>query len=53
MHTYRFCDDVWTFIVDHCTVRIDDDIMNTDKLKIVACNAKKASDISPATAVIP
>ncbi|SCW02476.1 LAFE_0F07272g1_1 [Lachancea fermentati] len=50
LHTYRFCDDVWTFIIEDCNVKLDqtEDIQgNTvvvDKLRIVACNSKKSGE---------
>ncbi|SCU86304.1 LAMI_0D01398g1_1 [Lachancea mirantina] len=50
LHTYRFCDDVWTFIIENCSVKVDqtDDIKGNnlvvDKLRIVACNSKKTGE---------
>ena len=41
MHTYRFCDDVWTFIVENCTFKLEEETITADKVKIVSCNAKK------------
>lgn len=41
LHTYRLCDDVWTFIVENCVFRLDDDNIHCQRLKIVACSAKK------------
>lgn len=46
LHTYRFCDDVWTFILDQCQIRMDEEIIHADKVKIVACNARKPADAS-------
>jgi len=42
LHTYRFCDNVWTFILDNPTFRTDNsgEIINSDKVKIVACDGK-------------
>lgn len=38
---YNFCDDVWTFTLkDSTTVKLDDEILQIPKLKIVACNGK-------------
>ena len=45
LHTYRFCDDVWTFILDQCQIRMDEEIIHADKVKIVACNARKPNEV--------
>ncbi|CAG8588700.1 11566_t:CDS:2 [Ambispora gerdemannii] len=44
LHTYRFCDEVWTFIIERPNFRLDNDNIPADKIKIVACNAKKPGD---------
>lgn len=57
LHTYRFCDDVWTFIIKNVLIKLSD-VSNTapndnfndneisiDKFKIVACNSRKAGEI--------
>lgn len=51
LDTYRFCDDVWTFIIKNCQVKLDqqggNEMSNNftcDKLHIVACNAKKTGE---------
>ncbi|BAO42563.1 transcription initiation factor IIA small subunit [Kluyveromyces marxianus] len=48
LDTYRFCDDVWTFIVKDCLVKLDGQDQETelkcDKLHIVACNSKKNAE---------
>ncbi|KAH3899869.1 related to Transcription initiation factor IIA subunit 2 [Saccharomycodes ludwigii] len=81
LHTYRFCDDVWTFIIKNCNLKLEhieenllsnndkesgkstnekgstknsnsnndnivDETINLqcDKLRIVACNARKSAD---------
>ncbi|KAK9686033.1 Transcription initiation factor IIA subunit 2 [Basidiobolus ranarum] len=44
LDTYRFCDDVWTFIIENPTFRFEHDTVLADKVKIVACNAKKPGD---------
>ncbi|XBW36953.1 hypothetical protein QEN19_002533 [Hanseniaspora menglaensis] len=61
LHTYRFCDDVWTLIIKNCILKLDngnvsqDDAENAvsenqdlelkcDKLRIVACSAKKQGE---------
>lgn len=59
LDTYGFCDDVWTFIVKNCQVTVEDShrdasqngsgdsqsVISVDKLRIVACNSKRASNI--------
>jgi len=41
LHTYRFCDNVWTFILDNPTFRAENsDIVQVEKVKIVACDGK-------------
>ena len=37
LHTYRFLDDVWTFVLKKCTIKLDDRLMHVDEVKIVAC----------------
>ena len=60
LDTYRFCDDVWTFIIKNVLVKMTDlsgsasgssgggsdgDLeLHVDKFKIVACNARKAGE---------
>jgi len=40
LHTYRFCDDVWTFIIKDLGITLDQkETVRTDKFKIVACSA--------------
>ncbi|CAH2351913.1 transcription initiation factor IIA subunit 2 [[Candida] railenensis] len=53
LHTYRFCDDVWTFIIKNVLIKLtdvstndsNDNEINVDKFKIVACNSRKAGDL--------
>lgn len=56
LHTYRFCDDVWTFIIKNVLIKLtdvsssndnnnSDNEINVDKFKIVACNSRKAGDL--------
>eukprot|EP00270_Netrium_digitus_P008455 TRINITY_DN252_c0_g1_i3.p1 TRINITY_DN252_c0_g1~~TRINITY_DN252_c0_g1_i3.p1 ORF type:complete len:124 (+),score=31.76 TRINITY_DN252_c0_g1_i3:52-372(+) len=40
LHTYRFCENVWTFILDDATFKTDGEMENVDLVKIVACDAK-------------
>ncbi|KAL6928803.1 hypothetical protein ACO0SA_002133 [Hanseniaspora valbyensis] len=61
LHTYRFCDEVWTLIIKNCMLKLEngnlsaEDAENSssenpdlelkcDKLRIVACSAKKQGD---------
>ena len=45
LHTYRFCDDVWTFVIKDVNVKLDqNETINADKIKIVACNSKKSGE---------
>ncbi|ODQ81943.1 hypothetical protein BABINDRAFT_45938 [Babjeviella inositovora NRRL Y-12698] len=45
LHTYRFCDDVWTFIIKDVNIKLEtNETVTVDKFKIVACNSKKAGD---------
>ncbi|KAI5959371.1 toa2 [Candida pseudojiufengensis] len=59
LDTYRFCDDVWTFIIKNVLIKLNDISpnssgsggnndnemeINVDKFKIVACNSRKAGE---------
>lgn len=52
LHTYRFCDDVWTFIIKNVLIKMTDNSnhdglegdITVDKFKIVACNSRKAGE---------
>ena len=47
LHTYRHCDEVWTFLLDSPTIKLHDgsgDVLTTERLKIVACNARKTAE---------
>ena len=41
---YRFCDDVWTFMLKNTAFRFENDALLVDRVKIVACNAKKPGE---------
>ena len=41
--TYRFCDNVWNCIVSEVDFKDSSDTLHTNKLRIVACDAKEAS----------
>nr|CAG8488419.1 6064_t:CDS:2 [Entrophospora candida]CAG8502491.1 7822_t:CDS:2 [Entrophospora candida] len=45
LHTYRFCDEVWTFIIKNPNFKLDqNEAIQVDKIKIVACNSKKPGE---------
>lgn len=45
LHTYRFCDDVWTFVIKDLQMKLDgNETITVPKCKIVACNSKKAGE---------
>ncbi|KAI8917649.1 transcription initiation factor IIA, gamma subunit, helical domain-containing protein [Powellomyces hirtus] len=46
LREYRFCDDVWTFVVDHPSFRLDGgDTIEADRIKFVACTARAPASI--------
>ena len=45
LDTYRFCDDVWTFLIKDVNFKLDNqNTVQAEKIKIVSCNAKKPGD---------
>jgi len=45
LDTYRFCDDVWTFIVKNINFKLDNQQpLTSDRVKIVAMNSKKPGE---------
>ncbi|CAH1790099.1 unnamed protein product [Owenia fusiformis] len=42
LNTYRFCDNVWTFVLNDVEFREVQDFVKVDKVKIVACDGKSA-----------
>ncbi|XP_003615338.3 transcription initiation factor IIA subunit 2 [Medicago truncatula] len=40
LHTYRFCDNVWTFILQDALFKSEDKQENVGRVKIVACDSK-------------
>ncbi|CDS04103.1 Putative Transcription initiation factor IIAFT subunit 2 [Lichtheimia ramosa] len=44
LHTYRFLDDIWTFIVENPNFKFEQESITADKIKIVACNAKRPGE---------
>lgn len=45
LHTYRCCDDVWTFVVTDINFKTEEEgTVHADKIKIVACNSRKTGE---------
>lgn len=45
LDTYRFCDEVWTFLIKDVTFKLDNQTSVTaDKVKIVSCNSKRPGE---------
>nr|CAG4644490.1 EOG090X0L7F [Lepidurus arcticus] len=40
LNTYRFCDNVWTFMLNDVEFREVQELTKVDKVKIVACDGK-------------
>lgn len=40
LNTYRFCDNVWTFVLNEVDFKDSQDTIRADKVKIVACDGK-------------
>nr|CAG4652353.1 EOG090X0L7F [Triops cancriformis] len=40
LNTYRFCDNVWTFMLNDVEFREVQELIKVDKVKIVACDGK-------------
>ena len=40
LNTYRFCDNVWTFMLNNVEFREVSELAKVDRVKIVACDAK-------------
>ncbi|XP_059485124.1 transcription initiation factor IIA subunit 2 [Neocloeon triangulifer] len=40
LNTYRFCDNVWTFMLSDVEFREIQEVAKVDKVKIVACDGK-------------
>ena len=43
LSTYRFCDNVWTFVLKDVEFREVQELVRMDKVKIVACDGKGAA----------
>jgi transcription initiation factor TFIIA small subunit len=45
LDTYRFCDEVWTFLIKDVTFKLDNQTtVQADKVKIVSCNSKRPGE---------
>ncbi|XTI83242.1 transcription initiation factor IIA, gamma subunit [Cenococcum geophilum] len=47
LDTYRFCDDVWTFIIKDINFKLENGNPNpiqADRVKIVSCNTKRPGE---------
>ena len=44
LNTYRFCDNVWTFVLNDVEFREVGELVKVDKVKVVACDGKGLSD---------
>ncbi|TGZ83387.1 transcription initiation factor IIA, gamma subunit [Ascodesmis nigricans] len=49
LDTYRFCDEVWTFLIKNVTFKFQQPggsvpPVTTDKVKIVSCNSKRPGE---------
>uniref|UniRef100_A0A3Q0SZH9 Transcription initiation factor IIA subunit 2 n=1 Tax=Amphilophus citrinellus TaxID=61819 RepID=A0A3Q0SZH9_AMPCI len=46
LNTYRFCDNVWTFVLNDVEFREVTELVKVDKVKIVACDGKNRDQIT-------
>ncbi|XP_067938435.1 transcription initiation factor IIA subunit 2-like [Watersipora subatra] len=44
LHTYRFCDNVWTLLMKNAEIRENQDTVPVDTLKIVACDGRSLKE---------
>ncbi|MCJ1305828.1 Transcription initiation factor IIA small chain (TFIIA 13.5 kDa subunit) [Hypocenomyce scalaris] len=45
LDTYRFCDEVWTFLIKDVNFKLDNqNTIQAEKVKIVSCNAKRPGE---------
>lgn len=47
LHVYRFCDDVWTFILENAQFKLESETLKADKVKIVACVGRTGTAAPP------
>ncbi|KAL8707571.1 MAG: hypothetical protein Q9220_007412 [cf. Caloplaca sp. 1 TL-2023] len=46
LDTYRFCDEVWTFLIKDVNFKLDNtNPITADKIKIVSCNSKRPGEV--------
>ncbi|KAL8965074.1 MAG: hypothetical protein Q9183_004047, partial [Haloplaca sp. 2 TL-2023] len=45
LDTYRFCDEVWTFLIKDVNFKLDNqNPIQAEKIKIVSCNSKRPGE---------
>lgn len=46
LDTYRFCDEVWTFLIKDVTFKMENSsqTVQAEKVRIVSCNSKRPGD---------
>lgn len=45
LDTYRFCDEVWTFLIKDVNFKLDNQSpIQAEKIKIVSCNTKRPGE---------
>ncbi|KAL9136685.1 MAG: hypothetical protein Q9175_002109 [Cornicularia normoerica] len=45
LDTYRFCDEVWTFLIKDVNFKLENqNNVTAEKIKIVSCNSKKPGE---------
>ncbi|KAK2763267.1 Transcription initiation factor IIA small chain (TFIIA 13.5 kDa subunit) [Arachnomyces sp. PD_36] len=49
LETYRFCDEVWTFVVTDVAFKLDGNnpqtAVHADKIRIVSCNSRRPGEV--------
>jgi len=45
LHTYRFCENVWTFLLNDVEFREVQEVAKVEKVKIVACDGKGVNNL--------
>ena len=45
LDTYRFCDEVWTFIIKDAQFKFENETQSAPKIKIIACNSSKPGEV--------
>ncbi len=45
LHIYRFCDDVWTFVIKNVDIKLDhNETAHADRIEIVANNSRRIGE---------